>query len=496
MNFDLLLQGLSIAAQPSNLLYALTGCLIGSLVGVLPGLGPLLTMALLLPLTYGIDPVGGLIMLSSIYYGAMYGGSTTSILLNLPGENASVITALDGYQLRLQGRAGAALSMAAIASFAAGLFAVTILALLAQPMAALALRLGVPETFLVLTSALLLVSVLGEGSAIKSLIMTLLGLLAGIVGTDVITGRARLTMGMPELLSGLEVVPVVIGLFAIGEVLHAYPVGSAARDAFRLRDLVPHGNDLKRSAMPVARSSLVGTLLGILPGAGPTISSYIAYGMERRLAADPSRFGKGAIEGVAAPESANNAASTAALIPLLTLGIPGSAAAAVLLSAFILYGLQPGPELFQNTPDIAWGLIGSMFIGNVVLLILNLPLVGLFVQVLRMPYPMLSFLTIALAILGAFSINVSLFEVWMMLAFGGVGLAARRLGYPLAPFILAFILGKGIEGTLRQSLLLSDHGLFIFVERPLSLGILVVTTIIVVLSLLRRIAPRLLRHGR
>jgi putative tricarboxylic transport membrane protein len=475
MNLEALGGGLSLALQPMNLVYAFGGCLIGSLVGVLPGLGPLLTMALLLPLTYGVDPLAGLILLSSIYYGAMYGGSTTSILLNLPGENASVVTAIDGYQLRLQGRAGAALSMAAIASFTAGLFAVMVLALLAQPMADLALKLGVPETFLVLVAALLLVSVLTEGSALKGLIMMVLGLLAGVVGTDIISGRPRLTMGLPELLSGLDVVPVVIGLFAIGEILHAYPVGTAARKAFRTRDLVPSGEDCARSALPIARSSVIGTLLGILPGAGPTIASYIAYAAERRLAKDPSRFGRGAIEGVAAPEAANNAASTGALIPLLTLGIPGSAAAAVLLSAFILYGLQPGPELFRDQPDVAWGLIGSMFVGNVMLLILNLPLVGLFVQVLRMPYPALSFLTVLLAILGTWSINVSLFEVWMMLIFGGFGLLARRLSYPLAPFVLAFILGKGIEASLRQSLLLSDSGPLIFLERPISLGIVLIT---------------------
>lgn len=482
MNFDHLLNGLALAVQPENLAYAFAGCFIGSLVGVLPGLGPLLTMALLLPLTYGMEPLGGLIMLASIYYGAMYGGSTTSILLNLPGENASVVTAIDGYQLRLKGRAGAALCMAAISSFIAGLFAVVVLAVLAQPMANLALRLGAPETFLVLISALLLVSVLTEGSALKGLIMTVLGLLAGIVGTDVMTGRPRLTMGLPELLSGLDVVPIVIGLFAIGEILNAYPVGKFASGAFKMRDLLPRLDDYKISAMPILRSSVSGTLLGILPGAGPTISSYIAYATERRLAADPSRFGKGAIEGVAAPEAANNAASTGSLIPLLTLGIPGSAAAAVLLSAFILFGLQPGPELFRDAPDVAWGLIGSMFVGNVMLLILNLPLVGLFVQVLRMPYPALSFLTILLAVLGTFSINVSLFEVWMMLIFGGIGLAARRLGYPLAPFILAFILGKGIESTFRQSLLLSDNGLLIFLQRPISLGIVICVSLIIALK--------------
>lgn len=492
MDLGYLLQGLALAGQPQNLLYAFSGCVIGSLVGVLPGLGPLLTMALLLPLTYGIEPLGGLIMLASIYYGAMYGGSTTSILLNLPGENASVVTALDGYQLRLQGRAGAALSMAAISSFIAGLFAVLVLALLANPMANLALRLGVPETFLVFVSAMLLVSVLTDGSAVKGLIMTVLGLLAGIIGTDIITGRPRLTLGMPELLSGLEVVPVVIGLFAIGEVLHAYPIGSVAKGAFRVRDLVPQRKDFAVSAKPIARSSLIGTLLGILPGAGPTIASYIAYGVERRLAADPSRFGKGAIEGVAAPEGANNAASTAALIPLLTLGIPGSAAAAVLLSAFILYGLQPGPELFRDAPDVAWGLIGSMFIGNVMLLILNLPMVGLFVQVLRIPYPALSFLTILLAILGTYSINVSLFEVWIMLLFGAFGLLARRLSYPLAPFILAFILGKSVEGTLRQALLLSDDGLLIFLYRPISLAIVLFVGGIITLALIRRVLEK--RH--
>lgn len=485
-----LIDGLVLAAQPINLLYAFVGCLIGSLVGVLPGLGPLLTMALLLPLTYGIDPLGGLIMLASIYYGAMYGGSTTSILMNLPGENASVVTAIDGYQLRLKGRAGAALSMAAISSFAAGMFAVLVLALLAQPMAKFALLLGPPETFLVLASALLLVSVLTEGSMLKGLIMANLGLLAGIVGTDVMTGRPRLTLGFTELLGGLETVPVVIGLFAIGEILHAFPVGTAARGAFKIKDLVPSLGDLRISALPIFRSSVIGTILGILPGAGPTISSYIAYASEKRMAKDPSRFGKGAIEGVAAPEGANNAASTAALIPLLTLGIPGSAAAAVLLTAFILYGLEPGPGLFRDDPHIAWGLIGSMFVGNAILLILNLPLVGLFVQVLRMPYPALSFLTVALALLGSFSLNVSLFEVWIMLIFGGVGLIARRLGYPLAAFILAFVLGKYVEETFRQSLLLSNDGLLIFVERPISMGIVIFVGSILLLRLWRAFSRR------
>ncbi|MGH6858797.1 MAG: tripartite tricarboxylate transporter permease [Phyllobacterium sp.] len=489
LGFEHLFGGLAIAIQPQNLIYALVGCLIGSLVGVLPGLGPLLTMALLLPLTYGVDPLAGLILLSSIYYGAMYGGSTTSILLNLPGENASVVTSFDGYQLRLQGRAGAALSMAAIASFIAGMFAVMVLVLLAFPMAQLALKLGAPETFLILVSALLLVGVISDGNAKKGALMTLLGLLAGTLGTDIISGRPRLTMGMPELLSGLEVSPVVIGLFALGEVLSAAPIGTIASKAFKYKDLVPTRKDFAQSAAPIARASVVGTLLGILPGAGPTIASYIAYGIERRIARDPSRFGRGAIEGVAAPEAANNAASTGSLIPLLTLGIPGSAAAAVLLSAFILYGLQPGPELFNSNPDIAWGLIASMVIGNIVLLILNLPLVGLFIQVLRMPYPALGFLTILLSILGTYSINVSLFEVWLVLIFGAIGLLCRRTGYPIAPFVLSFILGKSIEGTLRQSLLLTDDGLLIFLQRPISLAILVLLAILMVAKLAKTFRP-------
>jgi putative tricarboxylic transport membrane protein len=463
-----LLDGFAVAFQPENLLFAFVGVFVGSLVGVLPGIGPILTISILLPFTFGMEPTAALIMMAGIYYGGMYGGSTTSIMLNLPGENASVVTTFDGYPMRLQGRAGPALGIVAIASFVAGLFAVCVLAFFASPMAQLALLLGPPEMFLLLICALSLVGVLGEGSTSKSLTMLGFGLVLALVGTDLFSGQPRLTFGQPELLSGVELIPVVIGLFALGEIFYCRPRPNTKLTSFglKIRELMPTRDDLSRSAMPIARSSVVGTALGVVPGGGPAVASYVTYGLERAISKDRSRFGKGAIEGVAAPEAANNAAATGALIPLLTLGIPSSGAAAIIMSAFVMYGLQPGPALFEDNPSIAWGLIASMFIGNVMLLVLNLPLVGLFVQILRVPYPLLAILTVFLSVLGTYSINGQMWDVWVMAIFGVVGLVARLLSYPLAPLVLGLVLGHQIETSLRQALLLSDSGWGIFLERP------------------------------
>lgn len=495
MNLGPLIDGFAIALDPSNLLFALVGVVIGTLVGMLPGIGPMLTMALLLPLTFGIPPASAVIMLAGIYYGSMYGGSTTAIMLNLPGETASVTTAIEGYRMRLQGRAGVALGIAAVGSFAAGTFAVLVLALLAEPMTAIAIALGVPETFVLLVSALALVGVVGEGSALKGLLMAGLGLLVAAVGLDVFTGQPRLTMGLLQLSSGFEIIAIVIGLFALGEVLHTMPLPGVKIPGLRdMLSIFPGKEDYRRSALPVARGSVFGIVIGLLPGAGPTIASYISYGVERRLAKKDARFGEGAVEGVAGPEAANNAGSTGAMIPLLTLGIPGSVSAAVLLSAFILYGLQPGPALFRDHPDVAWGLIASMFIGNAMLLILNWPLVGLIVQTLRVPYPLLSVATILLSVLGAYSLNQQLFDVWVMVGFGLLGWGARRLDYPLAPFVLALVLGNGVETTLRQSLLLTDSGVLIFIQRPVSAALLALVVTILLLPVGLRLLRRLRGH--
>jgi putative tricarboxylic transport membrane protein len=466
-----LAHGFSVAFTPTHLLFCAIGVLVGTLIGILPGLGPGATLALLLPFTFGMPPTATIILMAGIYYGAMYGGSTTSILVNIPGEAASIVTCFDGYQLARQGRAGAALGMAAIASFVAGTISVVGLMLLAVPLSEFGVRFGPPEYCALMLVALTAVGFIGGESMLKSLIMACLGLLVSTVGLDVMTGRARMNFGLIELMEGISFVIAVLGLFAMAEILLTLSEparGDVFRAPRRLSQLFPTRNDLRVSCWPITRGTLIGFVVGVMPGAGATIASFITYGVERRLAKDPQRFGKGAIEGVAAPEAANNAAAGGALVPLLALGIPGSGSAAVILGAMILAGIRPGPFLFREQADLVWGLIASLYIGNVLLLIINLPLVPLLASLLRFPYWILYPVILVLCVIGGYSLNGAYFELWLLFGFGLAGLFLRQLGFPPAPAILGIVLGPLIESSLRQSLGMSQGSWAIFVTRPIA----------------------------
>jgi putative tricarboxylic transport membrane protein len=467
--------GFSIALTPQNLAFAFAGAFVGTIIGILPGIGPAAGIALLLPITFGLPPVSSLIMLAGIYYGAMYGGTLTSVLINTPGESASVVTTLDGYQMALQGRAGAALAIAAIGSFIAGTIGVVALMLAAPPLADLAVQFGPPEYFALAALGLLTIAGLTGTSAAKALLAAVAGLALATVGSDPFTGQQRFTLGVIELSDGVEFLPVAVGLFGISEVLAnvADPVRLAPIKA-SISGLIPTWQDWRASRWPIARGGIIGFIVGVLPGAGATIASFIAYGVERRISKHPERFGKGAIEGVAAPESANNSATAGAMVPLLALGIPGSATTAVLLGAFILFGLRPGPLLLTDHPDVFWGLIASMYVGNVMLLFLNLPGAPLFASMLRLPYPVIATAIIGISIAGAYSLQNSLFDVWVALSFGVLGYLMKRFDYPAAPLVLALVLGPLLEMSLRQSLTISHGSLAIFFTRPASAVLLAI----------------------
>src|SRR5687767_12296270 len=467
------MQGFAVALQPANLLWCLLGVLLGTVVGIMPGLAPSGTIAMLLPLTFAMHPAAAMIMLAGIYYGAKYGGSTTAILLNVPGESASVVTCLDGHQMARNGRAGPALGIAAIASFIAGTVGVIGIMLIAPPLARMALAFSSPEYFALMALGLAMVVLLAGRSMIKALLAMLVGLWLAGIGTDLFSQTSRFTFGHLELLSGIDFVVVAIGVFAVGEVL-ANMEGREAAKALPVpkgwRNLLPTRQDLKDSRFAFVNGSLVGFFIGVLPGAGSTIASFISYGLEKAVSRRPEQFGKGVVEGVAAPEGANNAETGGALIPMLTLGIPGSSTTAVLLAALVLWGFKPGPLFIPENPALFWGLVASMYIGNAMLLVLNLPLVPLFAQVLRAPtyvlYPL---------ILG---ISGSLFDVWLLAGFGLAGYLMRKLEYPSAPLILGLVLGGAMERALRQSLMMSDGSLSILVSRPvpavmLSLALLI-----------------------
>ncbi|HEX5465524.1 MAG TPA: tripartite tricarboxylate transporter permease [Candidatus Limnocylindrales bacterium] len=492
-----LLYGLSVALQPQNLVAAGVGVTLGSVVGVLPGIGPLTSLAILLPVSFYLDPTSGLILMAGVYYGAMYGGSTTAILLGLPGESSSVMTVLDGYKLRLMGRAGPAMTMAALASFVAGILATFGLAFLGVPLASYALAFGPIEVLALALVGVSLVVVLSANSLVKGTISACLGFLLATVGTDIISGVPRFTFGLPDALGGINLVDVVLGLFAVGEVLHALvkPEGDQGLPKgnwLDFRALIPSLDDLRVSWLPTLRQSVLGFLLGVMPGTGAVAASFIAYGTEQRLA-KPDRaklFGEGAMEGVCAPEAANNAAAQGAFVPMLTLGIPGSPAAAVLMGALIIHGLEPGPQLFQTNPDVVWGLIASMLIGNLMLIVLNVPLVGLFIQMLRIPFPALSVLTILLSVVGAFAVQNSLFDVLLVFLFGGVGLLMRLHGYPLAPLVLAMVLGPIVERSLYQGLLIAHGDPIQLVASPIPAVIYGILGLMLVLKLVQTVLRR------
>jgi putative tricarboxylic transport membrane protein len=478
--------GFQVALTPVNLLFCLIGVVLGTLVGVLPGIGPVGAMALLLPATFGVSLNSSLIMLAGIYYGAMYGGSTTSILVNIPGEAASVVTCIDGYQMARQGRAGPALGISAIGSFIGGTLSVIGLMLIAKPVANIALGFGPPEYFALMCAGLIILTYLTQGSMVKALMMALVGLLLGSIGLDMVLGVPRFTFGINELTDGVGIIPLVMGLFGVAEVFSNIEM-VIKREIFNteIKHVWPSLKDYAQSKWAIIRGSVLGFLLGVLPGGGAILASFLSYGIEKKLSKEPERFGKGAIEGVAGPETANNAAAGASMIPLLSLGIPPNVVMAMLFSAFIIHGVQPGPMLIKESPDLFWGLIASMYVGNALLLILNLPLVGLWVQLLKIPYRILMPLILLFCLIGAFSVTNSTFDVSLMIFFGGVGYVMRKFRYEAAPLVLAFVMGPLLENNLRQSLLISGGSFAIFITRPIS-G---VTLLIACLLLLSNLVP-------
>jgi putative tricarboxylic transport membrane protein len=484
---NLLAGGFAVALTPTNRLYCFLGALIGTMIGVLPGLGPPATIALLLPVTYGIPATSAVILLAGIFYGAMYGGSTTSILLNIPGEAASVVTCLDGYMMARQGRAGAALAVSAIGSFVAGTVSVVGLMLLAPPLANVALKFGPPENFALLLLGLMMVGYLAGASMTKGLIMAGVGLLLGTVGLDPIMGSPRFTFGIFKLSEGFEFILVAMGLFGIGEVL--VNVERSVKPEIlktKISGLLASREEWRRARAPLVRGSLLGFFIGVLPGGGAIISSFLSYALEKKLSKHPERFGKGAIEGVAGPEAANNAAATSSFVPLLTLGIPGNASIALIFAALLIHGVRPGPLLVSQQPEIFWGLIASMYLGNAMLLILNLPLIHLWVKLLQVPYPLLAPFIMVFVLVGAYSVNNSVFDVGTTIVFGLIGYVLRKFDFEPAPLVLAMILGPQLEASLRRSLIYSRGDLTVFFQRPIA-AILITLALVVLLSpLIRR----------
>ncbi len=474
-----LILGFTVAFSLQNLAYCFIGVLLGTLVGVLPGIGPLVTIAMLFPLTFHLPPVPALIMLAGIYYGAQYGGSTTSILLNLPGETASAVTCLDGYQMARQGRAGPALAVAALASFFAGCIGTLLIALAGPELGEWALKFGAAEYFSLMLMGLVASAVLTQGDTVKGFAMVVLGLLLGIVGTDVNSGMARYSFGVPALTDGIGFTVIAVGLFAVAEIVTNLEVREACEVFTRkILHLMPTGKDLKDSSWPTVRGTAVGAVFGVLPGTGPALSSFVAYMLEKKVARDPSRFGKGAIEGVAAPEAANNAAAQTSFIPMLTLGIPTSATMALMMGAMTMQGIEPGPQAMMAKPELFWGLVASMWIGNLLLVILNLPLVGIWVRLLRVPYRWLFPSIIMFCALGNYSVNNNPVDVYLVALIGVLGYILAKLECEPAPLILGYVLGPLMEEYLRRALLISRGDPAVFFTRPISLAFMIATVLI------------------
>lgn len=480
-----LASGFGRMADPYLLVACFGGTLAGTLVGVLPGLGPSAAIAVLLPLIYGTDPLTAIVVLSGIYYGAMYGGTITSVLLNVPGESASVVTTLDGFPLAKSGRAGVALGLAAIGSFIAGTVGIILLSLIAVPLASISLKFGPAEYFAIMVFAFIMTMALSGADWLKSTIAVVFGLLLATIGQDLVSGETRLTWGTVFLIDGINFVPVVVGLFGFAEIMDelANPsefVGDKKATRLKLRSLFPSRAELSESFGSMIRGTAVGFIVGILPGAGAAIASFISYGIEKRLSSTPEKFGKGALQGVAGPESANNAASSAAFVPLLSLGIPGSATTAVLLSAFVILGIQPGPQLFASHPDVVWGLIASMYIGNLMLLFQNTAMIPMFVWLLGAAKRYLPVGVAALCFIGVYSVNNSLTDVWIMLAFAVIGVAFKSAGIPATPLVIAIVLGQEAEVALRQALVISAGSPMTLIEKPISAVLLACSLAIVV----------------
>ena len=477
--------GFSVALSLKNIALCFAGCMVGTLIGVLPGVGPIATIAMLLPITFGLDPTGALIMLAGIYYGAQYGGSTTAILINIPGEATSVVTVLDGHQMAKQGRAGVALGIAAIGSFFAGCVATLLIAALGAPLSQMAQLFGPPEYFSLMVMGLVFAVVLARGSILKAICMILLGLMLAQVGTDLITGQERLTLGIIELSDGIDFAVLAMGIFGFAEILRNLE-NPEARDVMRgkIGSLLPGLEDFRQSWRAIVRGTFIGSVLGILPGNGAVLGPFASYTVEKRIAKDPSRFGRGAIEGVAGPEAANNAGAQTAFIPLLTLGIPPNAVMALMVGAMTIHGIIPGPQVMTKNPELFWGMVASMWIGNSMLIIINLPLVGLWVRLLKVPYRMMFPAIMIFCCIGIYTINNSTSDVMFTAFFGLVGYSLLKLGFEPAPMLLGFVLGKLMEEKLRQSLIISRGSFMTFVERPLSAALLAVAIIMLVLALL------------
>ncbi len=483
--------GAQIVFQPINLLFCFLGVLMGTLVGVLPGLGPTAAIALLLPNTFHVSPVSAIIMLAGIYYGAMYGGSTTSILVNIPGEAASVITTLDGYQMAMKGRAGPALGIAAFGSFIAGTISVIGLMLVAPPLAKFALAFGPPEYFSLMLMGIVMLIYLASGSILKALMMAVFGLLLGTIGMDAISGTQRLTFGLLELSDGVGLIPAIMGLFGVAEVINNVEeaVGREVVTS-KVKNLRPNLQDWRDSFWPIMRGSVLGFFIGILPGPAPVISAFSSYAIEKKLSQHPEKFGTGVIEGVAGPEAANNSATGGAFIPLFTLGIPSNSVIAILLGAVMIHGIQPGPMLISKHADLFWGTIMSMYLGNAMLLVLNLPLIGLWVKVLKVPYPILFPLILLFCLVGVFSLNYSQVEVALMIGFGVFGYLARKFQFETAPLVLALVIGPMMENNLRLSLVISQGSPLIFITHPISAVFIFITLALLISPLIPWVGRR------
>ena len=477
--------GFSVALTLQNLGLAFLGCLVGTLVGVLPGVGPIATIAMLLPITFGLDPIGALIMLAGIYYGAQYGGSTTAILVNIPGEATSVVTTLDGHQMARQGRAGVALGIAAIGSFFAGTVATLVIAALGAPLTRLALIFGPAEYFSLMVMGLVFAVVLARGSILKAIAMILLGVLLSTVGTDLETGQERMTFGLNFLSDGIDFAVLAMGIFGIAEILRNLD-HTETREVVKqaIGRLLPNKEDFRQSVAPILRGTFIGAALGILPGNGAVLGPFASYTIEKKLAKDPRRFGRGAIEGVAGPESANNAGAQTSFIPLLTLGIPPNAVMALMVGAMTIHGIMPGPQVMTKNPNLFWGMIASMWVGNLMLLIINLPLVGLWVRLLKVPYRLMFPAILMFCCIGIYSINSLPTDVMFIAFFGLVGYALIKFGFEPAPLLLGFVLGKLMEENLRRALIISRGDMMTFLERPVSAALLAISLILLVLALL------------
>ena len=479
--FQNLAMGFGVVLTPENLIYCFVGCLVGTLVGVLPGIGPMAALSLLLPMTFKIPAAGSIIMLSGIFYGAMYGGSTTSILVNIPGEAASVVTCIDGHQMAKQGRAGAALGIAAMSSFIAGTISTIGLNFFSPILTVVALKFGPPEYFGVMTLGFVVTMFMVGGSILKALLMVAFGLFISAVGIDIVNGAERFTFGFTNMTGGFDMVAIIMGMFGISEIFMNMEEASNVEIFDKIKGIFPTMRDWIVSAVPIIRGTILGFVIGILPGGGPVTAAFISYAAEKAASKHPEKFGTGIIEGVAGPEAANNAAVAGSMIPLLSLGVPCNAVTALMMGALIIHGVQPGPMLMTQHPDIFWGVIASLYIGNIMLLVLNLPLIGIWVQFLRIPYWALFPIILLLCIIGTYSTNTNIFDVWVMIGFGIVGYLLRKRHYELAPFILAVILGPLFEQSLRQSLIMSQQNPMIFLNRPISAVLLGISLILIVL---------------